>query len=173
VACLVPGFFKRSKVVLEIEKPRFVKKSFGKIEGYHLKVGVKNKGREICLNLGARFEIKDSEGKAPELLNVRVDVTNGDKVVDVTEEPMRAIKYAWVDADERVFKVLKGLKKEDDFGLLFPYETFFAGLGSLTSSSEYLLKLKIKMNYEVEIEVKGEDLEKNTVVKKKKFDVRA
>ena len=166
------GFFQRSKVVLEIEKPQFVKKSFDQIEGHQLRAGVKNKGREVCLNLCAKFEIQDSEGKAPELLNVQVDVTDGNKVVNATAEPMRAIKYAWVDKDERVLKVLKELKKDDAFSLLFPYETFFAGVGSSTSSSEYLLKLQVNKDYEVEIEVKGEDSDKNAIMKRKKFQMR-
>jgi hypothetical protein len=172
VASLSLGFFQRSKVVLEIEKPRFFKRSFDQIEGHQLKAGVKNKGREICLNLCAKLEIKDYEGKVPELLNVRVDVTDGNKVTNATEEPMRAIKYAWVDKDERALKVLKELKKDDDFSLLFPYETFFAGVGSSTSSSEYLLKLQVNKDYEVEIEVKGEDSDKNVVIKRKKFQMR-
>jgi hypothetical protein len=169
---LGPGFFQKSKVVLEVEKPQFVRKSFDQIEGHQLRVGLKNNGREVCFNLCAKFEIKDSGGNAPRLLNVRVDVTEGNKVVDATEESMRAIGYAWIDKDGRVFKVLKELKKDDDFGLLFPYETFFAGVGSSTSSSEYLLKLQADTNYEVEIEVTGEDSDKNVVMKRKKFRMR-
>jgi uncharacterized OsmC-like protein len=103
---------------------------------------------------------------------VRVDVTDGKRVVNATEEPMRAIKYAWVDKDERVLKVLKELKKDDDFSLLFPYEIFFAGVGSSTSSSEYLLKLQVNKDYEVEIEVKGEDSNNNEIMKTKKFRMR-
>ena len=172
MASLGPRFFQKSKVVLEIEKPQFVKKSFNQIDGHQLRAGVKNKGRLSCLNLCAKFEIKDSEGKAPGLLNVRVDVTDGNKVINATEEPMRAIKYALVDKNERVLKVLKELKKDDAVGLLFPYETFFAGVGSSTYSSEYLLKLQVNTDYEVEIEVKGEDSDKNAVMKRKKFQMR-
>jgi hypothetical protein len=172
VASLGPRFFQKSKVTLEIEKPQFVRKSYDQIEGYKLKVGVKNKGSGICLNIRAKFDIKDFEGNTPELLNVRVDVTNGKEVVNVMEEPMRAIEYAWVDKDERVLKALKELKKDDAFSLLFPYERFFAGIGSSTSSSEYLLKLQANKDYTVEIEVEGEDLDKNVVIKSKKFRMR-
>ncbi len=166
------GFFQKAKVALEIEKPRFVKKNFDQIEGHQLKVGVKNKGRGICLNLSAKFEIKDSEGTVPELLNVRVNVTDGNKVINSDEEPMRAVEYAWVDKDERVVKVLQELKKDDGFSLIFPYETFFAGVGSSTSSSEYLLKLQVNKDYEVEIEVKGKDADNNEIMKTKKFRMR-
>jgi uncharacterized OsmC-like protein len=79
---------------------------------------------------------------------------------------------SWVDKDERVLKALKELKKDDDFSLLFPYEKFFAGIGSSTSSSEYLLKLQVNKDYEVEIEVEGEDSDKNVVTKRKKFRMR-
>jgi hypothetical protein len=172
VSSLVRGFLQGSKVVLEIEKPQFVKKSFHHIEGHQLRVSVRNKGRISCLNLCAKFDIKDSEGKAPGLLNVRVDVTDGNKVITATEEPMKPIKYAWVDKDERVLKVLQELKKDDAFGLLFPYETFFAGVGSSTASSEYLLKLQVNTDYEVEIEVEGEGSDKNAVMKRKRFHMR-
>jgi hypothetical protein len=169
VASLGPGFFQKSKVALEIEKPQFVKKSYDKTEGYKLKVGVKNKGSGICLNIRAKFDIKDSEGNVPELLNVRVDVTNGKEAVNAMEEPMRPIEYAWVDKDERVLKALKELKKDDVFSLLFPYERFFAGIGSSTSSSEYLLKLQANKDYTVEVEIEGEDSDKNVVMKSKKL----
>lgn len=165
------GFFQKSKVALEIEKPRFLKKSFNQIEGHQLKAGVKNKGKEICLNLRAKFEIKDSEGKTPVLLNVRVDVSDGNEVANATEEPMRSIEYAWVDKNERVLKALQELKKDDVVSLLFPYETFFIGIGSSTSSSEYLLKLHANKDYEVEIELEGEDSDKNVIMKRKKFRI--
>ena len=162
------GFFKKSKANLEIEKPILLKKSIDQIEGYQLKVGVKNKGKGACLNLSAKFEIKDSHEAPPELLSVRVNVTNGKKEITATEEAIRAVDYAWIDPKERIFKVLNELKSNDSFSLLYPYETFFAGVGSSTSSSEYLLNLKTNTNYVVEIEVKGKDRENNAVIGKKK-----
>ena len=76
---------------------------------------------------------------------------------------------------------LNQLRKDDSIKLVFPKETEsggFVGVGSIgrrmrTTSWAYdtLLKAETQHTYRVEITLKGEDYEKNTVTKKKTFKI--
>lgn len=164
------------KTSLKIKKLQFVKKSFQNIDGYQLKAEVTNKGKKICMNLDATFQIQDSQKKSPKLLQISVTEWNKRLTVDsVKEEPMRDTRYAWNKKGERTYLGnWTELRQEDSVSLLFPYETVGAGdldSGSF-SHSEVLLKLEKNVNYDVIVEVKGEDSEKNTAIKKEKQTLR-
>ena len=85
---------------------------------------------------------------------------------------MRKIGHAWIDKDGNVISedTLKEMRQDDNFSLLFPYETYYmASIGSGVSSYSYhsLLKLNPSLTYKVKITIKGEDADKNTVIARK------
>lgn len=167
--------FLEPKVALEIKNLQFVKKSFDHVEGHQLKALITNNGKKICLNLDATIiQVKDAQGRSPNLLHVGVDETGGQKKIWSREEPMRDVGYAWIDQKEDITQgVLKELRGKDNVDLLFPYKTMFAGVTrdtglsfeyegrrSSSYSSECWLKLETNTEYQVVVEVKGEDSEK-------------
>jgi hypothetical protein len=165
------------KASLRIENLEFTRR-FQNIDGYQIKAAVTNKGKKICYKLDATFQIKDDKGKSPNLLFVSIDKVDEHETVTSREEPMRAIGYAWIDeGKETTSSSLEKLRKDDCTELVFPYETTSIGVGKIGGSmslfsSECLLKLTNSVNYDVTVTVKGEDSDKNTVVKSKKATLR-
>ena len=173
----IVDYLSKPKIALKVEKVQFEKKTFGEVEGYQLKASVKNCGKKICVNLDASFEIKDMKGQPPRLLYATVEKADGHATkISSREEPMRYVEYGWVNKKERIHRgVFKELRKNDLVGLVFPYETSSVGAGAIlnggfwrSTSSECLLKLDTDTYYQVYVEVKGEDSQKNTVIKTKK-----
>jgi hypothetical protein len=162
------------KVSLQISDLKFVKKNSHGIEGYQLKALVTNKGKKICSNLAASFEIKDTHGSSPNLLQVRFDNNNGQEKVEQKEEPMRNVRYTWIRNGDREYLGNYGELRQGDYvSLLFPFETISASAGLHDVWSEMLLKLAPNSRYKVVIEVKGEDSEKNTAIGNKKQTLTA
>jgi hypothetical protein len=172
VPSVIPYYF-QPRVALKIGEVTFHEKKVNHNIGYYLKTTVLNKGKKIGLNLDARFEIKDSSGNPPLLLNIVTETMNGQKSVKIEEKPFdEHIEYVWVLEGTKYHRgVLKELRHNDRVDLLFPYHTFFIGIGKKWYESEYLLKLETKKEYKVKITLKGEDSEKNTVEATKKVKI--
>ena len=163
----------KPKVGLQIGNLEFVKKMHDGIEGHQLKGVIMNNGKKICLNLGASVKIEDRQGKSPNLLHIRFDRKDGQETVESKEEPMRDIGYIWTIDNEHVTTAIwKELRQKDSVNLLFPHEQVSVHVGSSGLWSVYLLKLEHNTEYNVIMEVKGEDYEKNTVVKGKIAKIR-
>ena len=163
----------KPKVTLKINDMKLIKRNSHDVEGYQLEALVTNHGKKICLNMCATFVIKDAHGNSPNLLHVRFDSRKG-QTVEQNEEPMRAVRYAWGKEDERIYVGNWGeLRQKDSVSLLFPHETIGGGTDSYTFWSETLLKLTPNSRYEVKVEVKGEDSEKNTAIGNKKQTLTA
>jgi hypothetical protein len=83
------------------------------------------------------------------------------------EETFESDKYAWIDApDEITLGAWTQLRQKDHVNLRFPYisQPWVASLDDpVFTYIETLLELHKNIPYEVTIEVKGEDAEKNTV----------
>lgn len=171
-------YFLKPKVALQIKNLEFVKKSYDNVEGYQLKGLITNNGKRISLNLDATFKIENAQHKSPNLLHVIFDTTDAQVRVKSREEPMRNIGYAWTDEkDQTIIGSLKELRQKDFVGLLFPYEEVSAGISPIFGSvsaiySETYLKLEPNACYEVVVEIKGEDSEKNTVMRSKTTKIR-
>jgi hypothetical protein len=168
----------KPKVALQIKNLQFIKKSFDHVEGCQLKALIANNGRKICLNLDATLQVKDTQGREPNLLHVNVREINGQRAVESREEPMRDIAYAWTNEKNEITQGLwKELRQKDFVNLLFPYGNTSFGIGSISGSfssfhSEPLLKIETATDYQVTITIKGEDSEKNTVMKSRKGKIR-
>ena len=155
--------------------PRFKKEKIDQQHfGYQLETTVINRGRKICYNLKPSFDIKEINGNMPKLLHVHIQRENGHETKTTEEESLRKIGCAWIDEDGNVISkdILKEMRQDDNFVLLFPYETFYMAIGSIgggVSSSGYyfLLKLNPGLTYKVKITIKGEDADKNTVIARK------
>ncbi len=168
-------YYQKARINLSIENAQFVEKTIDeKLSGYQLKVEIVNKGKKICLNCVAVFRIKDKHEKAPNTMQVRFESTNCDNKVSITEESFKQHSYAWNTIDNTTCNG-KELRQNDRYCILFPVETFggimvSTGRSSYSSSYECLIKLN-ECSYFVEVELKGEDLEKNTYIKKQTFNL--
>ena len=165
----------KPKVSLKIMNPRFKKEKIDQQHfGYQLETTVINRGRKICYNLKPSFDIKEINRNMPKLLHVHVQRENGHETKTIQEGSLRKIRHAWIDEDGNVISkdILKEMRQDDNFVLLFPYETSYMPIGSIgggVSSSGYyfLLKLNPGLTYKVKITIKGEDADKNTIIARK------
>jgi hypothetical protein len=175
LSLFVPNFidyFLKPRVTLQVENLEFVRKKYHDVEGYQLKGLITNKGKRICLNLDGAFKIEDAQHRSPNLLYLRFDRENGQERVEAREEPMRAVGYAWISEKDRIYRGMwKESRQKDCVAFVFPYETVHIGVGSRSFWSEYLLKLE-NTKYQVAVEAKGEDPEKNTVIISKITKIR-
>jgi hypothetical protein len=163
----------KPRVSLEIGNLEFIRKEYHDVEGYLLKGLITNKGKRICLNLDVAFKIEDARHNSPNLLYVRLDTENGQETVNTREEAMRDINYVWINERDRITKGMwKELRQKDSVAFLFPYESVDIGVGSHFWWSEFLLKLENNAEYQVTVEAKGEDGDKNTVMKSKTDKIR-
>jgi hypothetical protein len=176
------GYFLKPRVALEIRNLKFVKKSLDHSEGYQLKALVTNNGKKICLKLDATFQIRDTQGRSPNLLHVVFEKTDShERVVYSSEEDMRNIGHAWMDEKDQTImgtSTLEELRREDFVGLVFPHEETWVNIIPTSiihknpTYSETYLKLQSNTHYEVFVEVKGEDSEKNTISKPKSVKIK-
>lgn len=156
------------KVSLKIDNIKFEKKTFKSIEGYLLTSVVTNKGKRIALNLDVTIQIKNEQKEVPTLLYVTVSEQAGRIInVETNEESFGSNKYAWIDDREnKKSGTWEQLRQNDSVNLHFPYvsRVWIAFLDDPVNYFHYdLIKLRNNACYEVMIEVKGEDAEKNTV----------
>jgi len=110
---------------------------------------------------------------------VNKKMTDNHAEITLDKEQMRDIGHCWIDKKDHIKSSLTELRQDDPYYLVFPYETKWGGLVgneekkflSSSYSSEYLLDLRNE-EYIVEIKVKGEDSDKNTITKKEKFKIK-
>lgn len=174
-------YFQKSRVDLSISNAEFIAKGFDhNYIGYQLQASVTNKGKKICLDLDdVSVVMKDTEGNSPSLLKVVKKLTDNHGEITLDEEQIRDIRHCWIDKKDHISTSLGKLKQDDLYYLVYPCETGWGGLvgsrekNSLSSSysSEYLLDLKNE-EYVVEITLKGEDSDKNTILKKETFKIK-
>jgi hypothetical protein len=169
----------KPRVGLQIKDIRLVKRSSHNVEGHQLKALITNNGKKICLNLEAtKIQVRDAQGRSPNLLHVDIDDSGAQTEVTSREETAKEVGYAWIDQKGQTIQgVLKELRRKDNVSLLFPYETTFTGRvenlnRSSYSSSERWLKLETDAKYQVVLEVKGEDSDKVTAMTSKKAKIR-
>ncbi len=162
----------KPRIILQVENLEFVKKENRDVEGFQLKGLITNKGKKNCFNLEGSFKIEDLQHRPPKLLYVRFDRKNGKETIEAREESMRAIDYAWISDKDLIYRGMwKELRQKDCVAFIFPYDPVSIGVGSRSFWSEYLLKLKNNTEYQVTVEVKGEDAEKNTVIVSKTIKI--
>lgn len=171
IETLIPTLLNYSiapKVSLKIDNIQFEKKTFKEVEGYLLTSVVTNKGKRIALNLDATVQIKNEQKEMPRLLYATVSEQAGRILTaEAKEESFESNRYAWIDAREYGRTgTWEQLRQNDSVNLHFPYVSRI----EVTSSNNPviyfhydLIKLQKNIRYQVTIEVKGEDAEKNTV----------
>jgi hypothetical protein len=169
----------KPKVSLKIERPELEKREYGNHEGYKIKTCVTNQGKKIVFNLTASIHVT----KQVDFLKITIETKNGHKTYKVSGQPFKADIYSWIDKEGKTLKdtSLNQLRKDDSMKLVFPEEARsggFVGVGTIgrsmrTTSWDYdtLLKAEAQNPYRVEIIVKGEDFEKNTIIKKREFKI--
>jgi hypothetical protein len=173
-------YYQKARVNLQISNAQFLENKISEnITGYQLKVRVTNKGKKICLNVTAQFDIRTKEGKPISLMLARIENANGRINTSTSEEPFSQVKYAWFDDKDKQSNGDQ-LRQNDNYFIIFPYDKsggaivfgLFDGGGSSSFSSrtERLLNI-LETNYEVKVELKEEDLEKNTYTKKQTFNL--
>lgn len=177
---LIPYCF-QPKVVLKIKNVRFTdEKQVNHDIGYYLKATVINKGKKICFNIDACFDIKDESGKPPPLLCIKTVETNGEKSVSTEIKPFdEKLEYVWVKDGYPHGRILEELRHGDEFDLIFPWVPLgevmrfsFETHNFDLTKTECLLKLDSNKRYQVKITVKGEDSERNTVEATKKVKMK-
>lgn len=174
-------YFQKSQVKLKIIDAQFMAKGFDhNYVGYQLKALLINKGKKICLDLDdVSVVIEDTKGNTPSLLKVNKKIMDNHREITLDKEQMRDIGHCWIDKKDRLITSLQEMRQDDPFYLVFPYKTNWGGYVSkeektfLSSSHshEYLLDLKNE-KYSVEIKVKGEDSDSNTITKKASFKIK-
>lgn len=175
----------KPKISLETEKPEFERREYGNYQGYKIVTQVTNKGKKIVFNLIASVHFKEQV----EFLGVTIEVRNKQSSYRASIQPFKEDKYSWIDKEGKTLKdislnqiiSLDKLRKDDSFKLMFPKEAesgpsyVIGGHGrtvSYGSAYDILLKLETQKTYQVEITLKGEDFEKNTVIKKMTFKMK-
>lgn len=170
----------KPKVLLKIEKPEFEKREYGDYEGYKIGTHVANRGKKIIFNLTASMHITEQVG----FLKVTIKRKNGHESYTVSSQPFKEGEYRWIDKEGKTLKdtSLNQLRMGDSIKLLFPKEAEsggFVAVGSIGGrmrstgwAYDTLLKAETQKTYRVEITVKGEDFQKNTIIKKKAFRIR-
>ena len=170
---------KKPKISLRIEKPEFEKRENGEYQGYKIITQVTNKGKKIVYNLEASINFKEQV----EILRVTIETKNRQKSIKASNQPFNGKNYSWIDNEGKDTKnsLIPKLRTEDPMKLMFPkehesgpYVAFVGGGGRMVSHGcdyDTLLKLEPNITYNIEVELKGEDNDKNTVIKKKKFKI--
>lgn len=181
VLALIPSFYSllmKPKVSISIKNIELKPIKYNNRIGYRLMVDVTNNGKRLVSNLTAKFDIRDSKSnESISFIRVTIEKRDNHRKVTFSEEESRDDFYEWVgEGVKKEQTILPKLRYGDHFSLRYPREGkgFFIMLGTGESSSGYsilhdtLLKLE-KRKYFIEIEVKGEDPEKNIVIKRKKI----
>ena len=171
---------RKPKISLEIEKPEFEKREYGDLEGYKIVTKVTNNGNKIVFNLEASANFKEQI----DVSKVNILTRNKQKSYSISNHPFEEDKYSWIDGNGKTIgNTFSQLRKNDSIKLMFPTE-YKSGFGFIIgtigsrssvshgSANDTLLNLEPQRTYKVEVEVKGEDNDKNTVIKKKNFKIK-
>ena len=171
IETLIPTLLNYSiapKVSLKIDNIKIEKRTFQNVVGYQLTALVTNKGKKIASNLDATVQIKNEQNEVPKLLYVTVSERD-DCIIsaEASEEAFGSDKYAWINARNNArSRAWEQLRQNDSVTLRFPYVSRI-GVALLDDPVNYfhydLIKLQNNIRYEVTIEVKGENAERNTV----------
>ena len=88
--------------------------------------------------------------------------------VEPTEEDFGNGGYVWVNQGNKISSgSWKELRKNDTVKIIFPYLVVNLAIGGLSYYSKLLLKLNSNAHYCVRITVKGEDPDRNTIIREK------
>jgi len=148
-----------------------------KIKGYTGYFEVTNKGKKIGYNLAAEIGVARKMGYYVEILEPKLMKYVTEKlhrkeidIEDIHEDHADRIAYEWFDEDKHSHgRVLPKIRKGDRMFVAFPQ-----GMGSFVNWEEKFprsLLLVSGRKHEVEVVIKAEDSEKNTIVKKRIFEV--
>ena len=148
-----------------------------KIKGYTGYFEVANKGKKIAYNLTAEIGVCRSMGYYVEILEPTLMKYVTEKlhakeidIEDIHEDHADRIAYEWFDEDKNSYgRVLPKIRKEDRVFVAFPQ-----GMGSFVNWENKFprsLLLVSGRKHEVEVVIKAEDSEKNTIIKKRIFEV--
>ena len=169
----------KTRIRLDIKNVHLIAKGFGQtFTGYQVTALITNKGKKICFNLDdLKVKINDSKGNAPNLLKVTKKLSGHQRELTIEEENFRSIGYTSIDEKGNKINTIEKLRKDDKYILIFPYETKTDIKNGnketgFSSHTEYLLDLNKDEEYSGEIIVKGEDSEKNTVLKSVSFKIK-
>ncbi len=173
------NYFQKSRIVLDVVKsPYFTAKGFDQtFTGYQLNALITNNGKKICFNLDdVSISIKDSKGNTPSLIKVTKKLKVTEREITLQDYHSRDIGYCWVDKKGDIITDIERLRQGDKYHLVYPFD-LKSGIDSDKGTtfpyySECLLELTQGEQYSVEMSLKGEDLDKNTVSKKKSFVVK-
>lgn len=183
IGIVIPLFFNLNKpnISLSLEEPKFEKRTYGEeIVGYKLVTKVISRGKKIVYNLEASIIFENPM----ELIRVSIQTRNQNKKYGVSKQKYDPKNYSWIDIDGKDTKnqLLDSLRKDDEMRLMFPKKSqsgpWVASIGggdrinSFGIRNDILCKLEPEKTYKVEIEIKGEDNEKVTVCKSKKFKIK-
>jgi hypothetical protein len=171
--------YQKSKINLKIENAHFLETKINdSSNGYKLRVEVVNIGKKIFLNPTVTFSIKDKQGKEATLLQADYESDDGHKTTKITGDNVKA-KYSWHKISDQPFDG-KELRQNDRFYILFPREMEqgpcwgFGDAGGRIKVHGFSVDRFIRLiddKYKVEVELKGEDLEKITYTKKQTFNI--
>ena len=148
-----------------------------KIKGYTGYFEVTNKGKKIAYNLTAEIGVCRSMGYyveilEPTLMKYVTEKLHAKKVdiEDIHKDHADRIAYEWFDEEKHSYgRVLPKIRKEDRVFVAFPQ-----GMGSFVDWENKFprsLLLVSGRKHEVEVVIKAEDSEKNSVIKKRIFEV--
>lgn len=164
----------KPKVSLTIKDPQLEKTEYDGIEGYKVRTQVTNKGSKIVFNLTAAVNFTE----LVKFLRVDIEDRDGHKTYKTSEDVLKENEYSWIDKEEKAMKdlSLEKLRKDDIVHLLFPKKLkpgMWVAVGRRSTGWSYdtLLKLDRDKNYQIVITLKGEDYQKNTIIKTKKFKI--
>jgi hypothetical protein len=173
-ACLVGGFVLLYATVkrasLRIRKIELVTEQFDEYRGYIVKASVESLDRRVIYDMSALLQI---EGDPKQLLRVDRYEDNGRSTVRCSLEPFRASDYAWSAPSSPQKRVgnWPELRTHDRVFLTYPEEEVATGVigpaiygsqGKFMSMKTYL-SLKSGVRYQVKVQVKGVDVNKNTI----------
>jgi hypothetical protein len=181
IAVSLIGDLNKPKISLHIAQPKLEMKQYGDYQGYKMVSKVTNKGDKIAFNLEASANFKEQI----EVSQINIRRRNDHRSYSSSNQAFEKDKYSWIDdKGKTIGNIVSQLRKKDWVQLMFPtrYKLgLSAAFGSVTgrnrshsfgSASDTLLNLEPKKTYIVEVEVKGEDNDKNTVIEQKKFKIK-
>ena len=121
-------YYQKARINLQISDAKFLENKISEnITGYQLKVRVTNKGKKICLNATAQFNIRTKEGKPISLILARIENTNGKISTSTSEEPFSQVKYAWYNDKDKQTNGNQ-LRQNDIYYIVFPYDQSGGGI---------------------------------------------
>lgn len=183
-ACLVGGlallFTSLRRPSLRIRKIELMSEQFDGYKGYTMKAWVESQDRHVIYDMSALTHI---EGGEIQLLRVERYEDNGHSTVKCSLEPYRDCNYAWSAAGSNQIRLgyWPELRMQDKVILIYPEEEVATGIigdpaiygteGKFMSTKIYL-SLRSGVRYGMSVDVKGVDVNKNTISAKKAITIK-